>query len=184
MRFRLNISNTMKKILLPALVIISGFLITTSFKSLHTSKTGYSILIDKSDYELSVFDEDGWLVTYPVVFGNNDLGDKLMEGDRKTPEGTFTITEKKMHKKWDRFMLLDYPTPESYEKFNARKQAGIIPSNARIGGGIGIHGTWPHEDFSIDRFNNWTLGCISMKNEHVEELYKMINAGTKVTIRK
>ena len=30
--------------------------------------------------------------------------------------------------------------------------------SARIGGGIGIHGTWPHEDFQIDRYKNWTHG--------------------------
>ena len=173
----------MKKMLLPAAVTIIA-LANTSFITEHASKTGYSIIIDKSDYELNVYDENGWLVAYPVVFGNNDLGDKMVEGDRKTPEGNFSIVSMKVHNKWDRFMLLDYPTPDSYAKFDARKQAGIIPQNAKIGGGIGIHGTWPHEDYSVDRYSNWTLGCISMKNEHVEELYRMITVGTKVTIRK
>ena len=37
------------------------------------------IVIDKSDYELSIYDEDGWWGTYPVVFGNNSLDDKKME---------------------------------------------------------------------------------------------------------
>jgi hypothetical protein len=27
-----------------------------------------SIIIDKSDYELSVYDDKGWYATYPVVF--------------------------------------------------------------------------------------------------------------------
>ena len=53
------------------------------------------IIIDKSDYELSVFDEQGWYATYPVVFGNNSLDDKKMEGDKKTPEGTFHIIKQK-----------------------------------------------------------------------------------------
>ena len=26
------------------------------------------IVIDKSEYELSIFDDDGWYATYPVVF--------------------------------------------------------------------------------------------------------------------
>ena len=80
-------------------------------------------------------------------------------------------------------MSLDYPTKESYEKFNQRKQKGEIPANASIGGGIGIHGTWPHEDFVIDRYKNWTEGCISMKNDDVTDVYKFTNPGTKVTIR-
>lgn len=141
------------------------------------------IIIDKSDYELNVYDDEGWYATYPVVFGNNSLGDKKMQGDKNTPEGTFYITAKRVHEKWCRFLSIDYPNKDSYEKFNQRKQRGEIPANASIGGGIGIHGTWPHEDFMIDRYKNWTLGCISMKNDDVKELYGFINPGAKVTIR-
>ena len=53
------------------------------------------LVIDKSDYELNVYDDKGWFATYPVVFGNNSLGDKKMEGDRCTPEGNFHIISKK-----------------------------------------------------------------------------------------
>jgi lipoprotein-anchoring transpeptidase ErfK/SrfK len=35
----------------------------------------------------------------------------------------------------------------------------------------------------IDRYKNWTMGCISMKNGDVEDLYKYVTAGTRVTIR-
>ncbi len=143
-----------------------------------------SITIDKSDYELSVYDDKGWYATYPVVFGNNTLSDKKMEGDKNTPEGTFRIIAKRVHDKWCRFLSIDYPTADDREKFNKRKEKGEIPANASIGGGIGIHGVWPHEDFVIDRYNNWTLGCISMKNEDVKELYGFTTAGTKVTIKK
>jgi len=142
------------------------------------------ILIDKSDYELSVYDEKGWYATYPVVFGNNSLSDKKMEGDNNTPEGTFRTTSKRYHEKWDRFIAIDYPTRESIEKFNQRKQRGEIPANAKIGGGIGIHGTWPHEDFVVDRKKNWTMGCISMKRSDVEDIYSFSTPGTKVIIRK
>jgi lipoprotein-anchoring transpeptidase ErfK/SrfK len=143
-----------------------------------------SITIDKSSYELYVYDAKGWYATYPVVFGNSSLDDKKMEGDRNTPEGTFRIVNKRVHEKWDRYMGLDYPTQESIYKFNERKRRGEIPSSARLGAGIGIHGVWPHEDFVIDRYKNWTNGCISLKNSDVEELYKFIPVGTPVTIRK
>ena len=143
-----------------------------------------SIVIDKSDYELKVYDNQGWYATYPVVFGNNSLEDKKVEGDKNTPEGNFRIVSKRIDEKWDRFMALDYPTRESWEKFNRRKQNGEIPRNASIGGGVGIHGTWPHEDFVIDKYKNWTLGCISMKRDHVEEVYNYTPVGTRVTIQK
>lgn len=142
------------------------------------------IVIDKSDYELHVYDAKGWFATYPVVFGNSSLADKKMEGDRLTPEGTFRIVGKKPHAKWDKFMALDYPTRESIEKFNERKMRGEIPRNASPGGGVGIHGTWPHDDFMIDRYNNWTNGCISLKNSDCDELYSYITIGTPVTIKR
>lgn len=142
------------------------------------------IIIDKSDYELHVYDSKGWYATYPVVFGNNSLADKKMEGDRNTPEGNFRITSKRIHDKWHRFLAIDYPNRESWEKFKRRKAKGEIPASARIGGGIGIHGTWPHEDFQVDRYRNWTLGCISMKNDDVQELYSYVPMGTKVSIRR
>jgi lipoprotein-anchoring transpeptidase ErfK/SrfK len=142
------------------------------------------IVIDKSDYELNVYDSKGWFATYPVVFGNGSLEDKRMEGDRNTPEGTFHIVSKRVHDKWDRFMALDYPTNDSYEKFRLRKLRGEIPAGARIGGGVGIHGTWPHDDYIIDRYKNWTMGCISMKNNDVEDLYSYVPTGTRVLIRK
>ncbi|HEX6916304.1 MAG TPA: L,D-transpeptidase [Chitinophagaceae bacterium] len=162
----------------PVLALI--FISNTSFYV----NPDYYLVIDKSDYNLYVFDEDGWLLTFPVVFGSKDQSDKMMEGDRKTPEGSFRIVNKRVHEKWCRFLLIDYPNPESRQKFNERKAKGLIPQSARIGGSIGIHGTWPREDFAIDRFQNWTQGCISMKNSDVIKLYGMIHSGTRVIIQK
>lgn len=159
------------------------FVFNTSFYA-SNSKSAYYIVIDKSDYELNVYDAQGWLVAYPVVFGNNDQGDKMVQGDRKTPEGTFTIANKRIHDKWCRYMGLDYPTPADINKFKIRKQRGLIPAYARQGSGIGIHGTWPHEENAVDEYQNWTEGCISMKNEHVKQLFNLVSVGTRVTIQK
>jgi murein L,D-transpeptidase YafK len=187
----------MKHLIVLTFVFLGSSLLASSFHYTSRSNThkrfsfdgggpigAIYILIDKSDYELSVYDQKGWYATYPVVFGNNSLADKKMEGDNNTPEGTFHIVYKRFHEKWDRFMSLDYPTQESIEKFKKRKERGEIPANARIGGGVGIHGTWPHEDFVVDRYKNWTMGCISMKRADVEEIYNFSPTGTKVIIRK
>ncbi len=143
----------------------------------------YKIVIDKSDFELKVYDEEGWLATYPVVFGNKKQADKRMEGDRLTPNGKFKITYKKYHKEWGCFMLLDYPTGESYQRFKERKKAGAIPKSATIGGGIGIHGTRPNEEYAVDKFINWTNGCISTKYSDIFELYDLIPLGTEVVVQ-
>ncbi len=165
------------------LILGLAFIVNTSFYTAK-SKSAYYIVIDKSDYELNVYDAQGWLVAYPVVFGNNDQGDKLVQGDRKTPEGTFTIASKRIHNKWCRYMGLDYPTVTDINIFNQRKQQGIIPAYAKMGAGIGIHGTWPHEENAVDEYQNWTEGCISLKNEHVKQLFDMVTIGTRVTIQK
>lgn len=162
-----------------------AFVTTTSKRAFNAMPVApVSIVIDKSSYELYVYDAKGWYATYPVVFGNSSLDDKKMEGDRNTPEGSFRIVNKRVHDKWDRYMGLDYPTQESIARFNERKRRGEIPSSARPGAGIGIHGVWPHEDFVIDRYKNWTDGCISLKNGDIEDLYNYVPIGTPVTIRK
>ena len=168
----------------------TGAATTVSFKNVSNKRSAAKpsspmyIVINKKKYELSVYDSQGWYATYPVVFGNSSLDDKKMEGDRNTPEGSFKINSKRNHEKWYRFMGIDYPTTESLEKFNRRKQNGEIPSSAKPGGSIGIHGTWPGEDFVIDRYDNWTLGCISMKRNDVQDLYSYVPVGTPVTIKK
>ena len=161
----------------------------TSFKNFTSVKFAtrntYLVLVIKNNYEMVLYDSSGErIVTYPVVFGNKDLGDKMMQGDRKTPEGIFHITCKRKHEKWSAFLNIDYPTAESYQKFNERKVKGLIPPNAEIGGGIGIHGTWPHEDYAIDQYQNWTEGCISTKNMYIQEIFAMLPVGTRVEIRR
>ncbi len=143
----------------------------------------YYIIIDKSDYELKVYDDEGWYATYPIVFGSKDLGDKMKEGDKKTPNGSFKVILKKINDKWGPELLLDYPTDESVQRFNERKKKGIIPKSAKIGNGIAIHATRPEEEWTIDNFYNWTDGCISVKYTEMKDLFSYIPAGTKVTIQ-
>ena len=174
----------MKTVLLFVFIAVL-FTTNTSFKSTAIGSNDYYIVIEKHKYELTVFDaDDNALIIYPVVFGSRDLGDKMMQGDRKTPEGTFHIVAKRQHAKWNKFLALDYPNRESMEKFNERKAEGIIPANARIGGEIGIHGTWPHEDFAVDQYQNWTMGCVSTKNQYINQLFNTLAVGTMVVIKR
>ena len=72
-------------------LLILLFITNVSFKRLPTAND-YYVVITKSSYEMAIYQSNGtWVATYPVVFGNRDLGDKLYEGDRRTPEGTYHI---------------------------------------------------------------------------------------------
>jgi murein L,D-transpeptidase YafK len=126
---------------------------------------------------------DGWYATYPAVFGSKSLDDKMVMGDRKTPEGTYHIASKRPHEKWNKIMDLDYPTAADIAKFNDRKSQGLIPKDAKIGDGIAIHGTWPHDEHAVDAYQMWTNGCVSLKNEDMDEVYRMTPVGAKVIIQ-
>ncbi len=159
-------------------------------KSLHETRSAkpvadnpYYIIVDKSDYELKVYDAEGWYATYPIVFGSKDLSDKMREGDKKTPNGSFKIIIKKIHPKWGPELLLDYPNEESVKRFNERKAQGIIPKTAKIGAGIAIHATRPQEEWTIDNYYNWTDGCVSVKYTEMKDLFSYIPVGTQVTIQ-
>lgn len=143
----------------------------------------YYIIVDKSDYELKVYDDEGWYATYPIVFGSKDLSDKMREGDKRTPNGKFKVIIKKIHPKWGPELLLDFPNDESIQLFNDRKAKGLIPRNAKIGGGIAIHATRPQEEWTIDNFYNWTDGCVSVKYTEMKDLFSYIPIGTPVTIQ-
>ncbi|HET6253787.1 MAG TPA: L,D-transpeptidase [Puia sp.] len=157
---------------------------TVSRRFFHPSPKGdIYIVVIKSNYELQLYDKDGWYATYPAVFGSKSLDDKMVMGDRLTPEGTYHIAAKRPHEKWNKIMDLDYPTAADIEKFNERKAQGLIPKDAKIGNGIAIHGTWPHDEHAVDAYQMWTNGCVSLKNEDMDEIYRMTPVGATVTIQ-
>src|SRR5258706_7327031 len=91
----------------------------------------YYIIIYKSTYELKVYDDEGWYATYPVVFGSKDISDKMREGDKRTPDGSFKVVLTKVNPNWGPELLLNYPNDEAYIKFNQRKAKGLVPKSAK-----------------------------------------------------
>jgi len=86
------------------------------------------------------------------------------------------------HPKWNKFILLDYPNTKNWVKFAEAKRQGRIPWDADIGGEIGIHGT--EDDLKNLNGENWTLGCVSLLNRHVDEIYPYVSYDTLVVIKK
>lgn len=141
------------------------------------------IHIYKEKRKLYVVKGNDTLCNYKMVLGTNPIGDKMQEGDRKTPEGTFKLKSKYPHASWNYFMWIDYPNAESYRKFKERKAKKLIPQNATIGGEVGIHGVPKDCDYLIDNKNDWTWGCISLKIEHIANLYNTCPVGCSIIIR-
>jgi murein L,D-transpeptidase YafK len=118
------------------------------------------------------------LCTFPCVLGEQPMGDKHMQGDRRTPEGTFGIRSKRRHERWHAFVWVDYPNAESWRRFKERKKSGSIPPEAEIGGEIGIHGVPEGRDHWILMGVDWTFGCIALRNPDLDEVYPFIRPGT------
>lgn len=139
--------------------------------------------VDKSDRTFTVLAGDSVLKHYPCVLGEKPVGDKFHQGDRKTPEGDFTFRSKRVHAQWHKFIWVDYPNAESYRRYKERKAQGLIPAGKDIGGEIGIHGVPDGMDHWIQAGQDWTWGCIALRNADVDEIYPyIIPSRTRMTV--
>lgn len=148
--------------------------LATLIDSLRLDANTIRFHVDKSDRRFEVLANDLLLKTYPCVLGEKPVGDKFCQGDRKTPEGTFTFRSKRRPHRWHVFIWVDYPNAESYRRFKERKAHGLIPAGKDIGGEIGIHGVPDGMDHWIEAGEDWTWGCIALKNADVDEIYPYI----------
>lgn len=142
------------------------------------------IVVDKSCATVNLYQYGRLIKTYPAVFGRKP-GNKLHEGDQRTPTGFYMITSKDTHSRWSRFMRIDYPNARDRQRYEQNVNSGKIPKRGTdypgIGGAIGIHGS-DNEAFNRAKIN-WTLGCISLLNKDVKELYTFVSVGTFVHIK-
>jgi murein L,D-transpeptidase YafK len=140
------------------------------------------LVVHKQTRRLTVYRGLTPVKTYPVVLGRNPVGDKLCQGDLCTPEGVYRVVTKFEHPRWSKFILLDYPNTQNWLKYAEAKRKGRIPYDAEIGGQVGIHGTDdPYKNLAGE---NWTWGCVSLLNNHIEELYPLVNEKTLIIITK
>jgi len=142
------------------------------------------VVVRKSCRTLDVYRYGERQRSYAAVFGLNNHGSKLYEGDRRTPTGLYAIVDKRRHTRWRHFMLLDYPNLQDLHRYWVAMEAGDIPSRgdeyAGVGGAIGIHGT--DEPRLNARNVDWTFGCISLQNRDVDDLASLVPVGTLVWI--
>src|SRR5579862_2741996 len=146
----------------------------------------WSVTIFKKRHQLIVYYKGRTFKTYRAVFGRSfEPGTKLWEGDRRTPEGVYTIVEKHRSRRWLWFLTLNYPNAIDRQRYDELRQSGELPSNdghlVGVGGRIGIHGT---DEPALNRGDvNWTTGCISVDDDDVEELKRLLPNGTVVIIK-
>jgi murein L,D-transpeptidase YafK len=140
------------------------------------------IAIHKQLHRMELFAGDTVVAGFTVWIGPGGSGVKHREGDAVTPVGHYHVTRRSPSAHYDIFLGLDYPNAEDRARFAEAKAEGALPANATIGGDVGIHGGSPEEWSAWSDGNDWTLGCISVRNSEIERIAPMIRVGTQVEI--
>ena len=112
----------------------------------------------KEEAELEVWKQDTTghfqiLKTYPICRWSGDLGPKLHEGDRQTPEGFYTITPGLMNPNSNFYRAINIGFPNAYDKANDRDGSFLM-----------IHGACG------------SSGCYAMTDEQIGEIYALARA--------
>ncbi len=132
-----------------------------------------SVVVIKAERKLYLYEDGNLLKTYPVGLGRSGWSDKQRSSDNATPEGRYRIIGKNPKTPYHRALLINYPNEEDREEFQRAKKRGLLPATARIGGSIEIHGGGSR---------GMTYGCISLTNDHIEELFTIVEMGTPIAI--
>ncbi len=168
---------TIKYIILLILIGLIGFYFFPE-KKLDTSRKIDKILIIKYERKLIVFSNGEELKTYKISLGKEPIGKKEFEGDKKTPEGIYFINMRNPNSDFYLNLRISYPniSDKKYaEKFN--KNPGRQITIHGLKNGLGFIG-------KFHRFFDWTLGCIAVTNNEIEELYNNVPLGTIIEITK
>ncbi len=134
------------------------------------------IVVYKSKRILELRSKGTVLKTYKIALGLQPIGHKEFEGDRKTPEGIYFINGKNPSSDYYKNLGISYP--------NNKDRAHARQLGKPTGGDVKIHGmhkaiTWLGK---CHRFRDWTLGCIAVTNEEMEEIYNAVPMKTVIEI--
>lgn len=136
-----------------------------------------SIVINKGSRRMYLLNETKVLKEYEVGLGFAPVGHKQIEGDGRTPEGTYRIDRRNPRSQFYLSLGISYP--------NAADRAYASSLGASPGGDIFIHGE-PNDRADrrrAARTQDWTAGCIAVSNEEIEEIWSMVNDGTTIILR-
>ncbi|MDY7011439.1 MAG: L,D-transpeptidase [Planctomycetota bacterium] len=156
---------------------------------LHQAEGGFRVVIEKSARRLTVYDGGKVVKTYRASFGTGN-GDKVREGDCRTPEGEFYVCYKNNRSRFTLSLGLSYPNIEDAKRgmrdglithtqhdaiVEAIRHRRRPPWNTPLGGEIMIHGCGSDRD--------WTIGCIALDDDDIKELFAALPLGSPVEIR-
>jgi murein L,D-transpeptidase YafK len=139
------------------------------------------IRIQKGRHRLELVAGDKVVKTYRVAVGPGGAGPKRMEGDRVTPVGTYKVSGR-IKGLFHNFLVVSYPNAEDVRRYGELKRRGEVPAGKGVGHGIGIHGTGRKDWNGVHKDSDWTLGCVALDDDEIDEVARMVRDGTKIVI--
>jgi len=141
------------------------------------NKTISKILVKKSLRKMEVYSDEQLLKTYSISLSKVSIGDKKIEGDMKTPEGSYIINDKNPNSSYHLNLGISYPDSSDVQeaKLYGKPPGGDIKIHG-IRNGLGLVG-------KLQRLRDWTNGCIGLTNKEIEEIYNNTPIGTIIEIR-
>lgn len=135
------------------------------------------LIVDKGARRLSVVSHGRIAKTYRVSLGHHPVGKKEREGDGRTPEGLYYIDLRKDKTCCYRSLEISYPSAED------RRHAatgGYSPGGLIMVHGLGRGFGWVGR---LQRFHDWTDGCVAVTNKEMAELWRAVPVGTPIELR-
>ena len=132
-------------------------------------KKKVSLFVDKVNYFLELGYAGIAIKRYPISLGRLPHNRKLCFDQRSTPEGVYKVAYLWPKATFYKAIGVNYPNRIDHLRYNRARKEKRLPyaggENPSIGGSIQIHGG------GIG--NNWTFGCIAMRNEDIDELFSI-----------
>ena len=132
------------------------------------------IVVNKEARRMYLFSGDKVLKSYAIGLGTQPVGNKQFEGDGKTPEGWYYIDRRNPDSLYHLSVGISYPNKQDIRRAEAL--------GGQVGSDIFIHGRGPLGNRLAQRKRDWTVGCIAVTDEEVEEIYAMVRDGTPILI--
>ena len=134
------------------------------------------IVVMKSKRKMDVYSKGQIIKTYRISLGGDPIGDKEYEGDKRTPEGQYTINDKNPTSGFHKNLGISYPNKRDIEEAHEKKlkPGGEIKIHG-IRNGLGVIG-------KFQRMFDWTAGCIALTDDEMDELYNCVEIGTPIII--
>ena len=135
------------------------------------------VVVEKSKRKLHLLKDGVPFRTFDIALGIRPEGDKVQEGDFRTPEGNYLLDARNPDREF--FLSLHVSYPNQRDRAEARSK-GVDP-----GGAIMIHGqpNDPTRSEAYYRTQDWTNGCIAVSNSDMIDIWLMVADNTPIEIR-